>query len=196
MWEHFPFPLPFLIPLTAPHSSSCIMRDWPTCQVNSVSPHPKENSMNALALADLVTTCFHNELSNELTIQLTQWWPPLWSSGQSSWQQIQRSGFDSRRYQIFWEVVGLERGPISLVSTTEELLWRKSSGSGIEIRKYGHRDPLCWPRDTLYPQKLALTSLTSGSRAVGIVRSRTEATELLVIITDSVVTSRKFNTGC
>jgi hypothetical protein len=25
-------------------------------------------------------------------------------------------------YQIFWEVVGLERGPLSLVSTTEELL--------------------------------------------------------------------------
>jgi hypothetical protein len=29
--------------------------------------------------------------------------------------------------------VGLERGPLSLVSTTEELLERKSSGSGLEI---------------------------------------------------------------
>jgi hypothetical protein len=28
--------------------------------------------------------------------------------GQSSWLQIQRSGFDSRLYQIFWAVVGLE----------------------------------------------------------------------------------------
>jgi hypothetical protein len=28
--------------------------------------------------------------------------------------------------------VGLERGPLSLVSTTEELLGRKSSGSGLE----------------------------------------------------------------
>jgi hypothetical protein len=27
--------------------------------------------------------------------------PPLWSSGQGSWLQIQRCGFDSRRYQIF-----------------------------------------------------------------------------------------------
>jgi hypothetical protein len=45
--------------------------------------------------------------------------PLLWSSGQSSWLQIQRSGVDSRRYQIFWEVVGLERGPLSLVSTIE-----------------------------------------------------------------------------
>jgi hypothetical protein len=26
----------------------------------------------------------------------------LWSSGQSSWLQIQRSGFDSRRYHISW----------------------------------------------------------------------------------------------
>jgi hypothetical protein len=43
------------------------------------------------------------------------------------------SGFDSGRYQIFWEVVGLERGPLSLVSTIEELLGRKISGSGIEI---------------------------------------------------------------
>jgi hypothetical protein len=31
-------------------------------------------------------------------------------------------GFDSRPYQIFWEVRGLERGPLSLVITTEELL--------------------------------------------------------------------------
>jgi hypothetical protein len=43
-------------------------------------------------------------------------------------------GFDSRCYQIFWEVVGLERGPYSLVSTTEELLERKSSVSGLESR--------------------------------------------------------------
>jgi hypothetical protein len=35
--------------------------------------------------------------------------------------------------------VGLERGPHSLVSTTEELLGRKSSGSSLEIRHYGRR---------------------------------------------------------
>jgi hypothetical protein len=28
-------------------------------------------------------------------------WPALWSSGQSCWLHIQRSGFDSRRYHIF-----------------------------------------------------------------------------------------------
>jgi hypothetical protein len=43
-----------------------------------------------------------------------------------------RSGLDSLRYQIFWEVVGLERDPLSLVSATEELLGRKSDGCGLE----------------------------------------------------------------
>jgi hypothetical protein len=52
-------------------------------------------------------------------------WPPQWSSGQSSWLQIWRPEFDSRHYQKKKKVVGLERGPLSLVSTTEELLDRK-----------------------------------------------------------------------
>jgi hypothetical protein len=51
-------------------------------------------------------------------------------------------GFDSRRYQIFREVVCLERGPLSLLSTSEELLGRKNGGFGIEDREYGRRDPL------------------------------------------------------
>jgi hypothetical protein len=48
--------------------------------------------------------------------------------------------------------VGLERGPLSLVSTTEELLERKSSGSsGLENREYGSRDPSRCARGTIYP---------------------------------------------
>jgi hypothetical protein len=39
-------------------------------------------------------------------------------------------GFYSGRYQIFWEVVGLEQGPLSLLRITEELLQWKSSCSG------------------------------------------------------------------
>jgi hypothetical protein len=98
--------------------------------------------------------------------------PVVRVSGYRSWGP----GFDSRRYQIFWEVVGLERGPLSLVRITEELLEWKSSGSGQENRINDRVDPLRWPRDTLYPQKLALTSPTSGgrSRSVGIVRLRTK----------------------
>jgi hypothetical protein len=38
------------------------------------------------------------------------------------------------------KVVGLERGPLSLVSATEELLGRKRSGFGLEKRGYGRRD--------------------------------------------------------
>jgi hypothetical protein len=103
-------------------------------------------------------------------------WPSLWSSGQSSWLQIQRPGFDSPRYDIFWELVGLERGALSLVSTSEELLGRKNSGYGLESREYGRKDTSRWPRGTFYPQKLALTS-PSGAHSVGIVRSRTQAME-------------------
>jgi hypothetical protein len=65
----------------------------------------------------------------------------LWSSDQSSCLQILRSGFNSLRYQISWEVLGLKRGPLSLVNTIEELLGRNSSGSGVENREYGLRDP-------------------------------------------------------
>jgi hypothetical protein len=44
---------------------------------------------------------------------------------------------------------------------------KKSSGWGIESQVYGRRDPSRWQRGTLYPQKLALTSQTSGGRSVG-----------------------------
>jgi hypothetical protein len=50
--------------------------------------------------------------------------------------------------------VGLERGPLSLVSTAEVLLGKKNSGSGLEILEYG---------------------------SVGIVRSRTQATEFSLV---------------
>jgi hypothetical protein len=35
--------------------------------------------------------------------------------------------------------VGLQRGPLSLVSTIVEILERESCGSGLEIRDYCHR---------------------------------------------------------
>jgi hypothetical protein len=78
--------------------------------------------------------------------------------------------------------VGLERGPLSLVSTIEELLERKSSGCCLEkigiaavgIRRAGYATPL-------YPQKLVLSSPTSGGRSIGIVRSRTQDTEFVCL---------------
>jgi hypothetical protein len=87
------------------------------------------------------------------------------------------SGFDSRRYQIFCEVVGLEWGPLSLVRITVELLEWKSNGSGQENRING-RGIRC--ADHATPSICKRTSPTSGGRSVGIVRLRTiKATELL-----------------
>jgi hypothetical protein len=50
---------------------------------------------------------------------------------------------------------------------------------GLENRDYGRSDPSRWLHGTLYQQKLALTSPTRGGRSVGIVRSRTQATEFV-----------------
>jgi hypothetical protein len=47
--------------------------------------------------------------------------------------------------------VGLERDPLRLENTTEELLARKSSGSGIENQDYGRGNP-SRRRGILYPQ--------------------------------------------
>jgi hypothetical protein len=78
--------------------------------------------------------------------------------------------------------VVLERGPLSLVSTIEELLGRKSSDSGLESREYGRRAPSLSPRGTIYPQKLVPTSPMSGGRSFGIVRLLIQATEFVCLL--------------
>jgi hypothetical protein len=116
----------------------------------------------------------------ELLIKVANWTTAsviYWSEVLATDPEIR----DSWCYQIFLVVVGLERGTLSIMITSEELLGRKSSGSGLENRDYGHRDPPSWPRDTLHPQKLALTSSLSDGCSVGIVRSRTTAMELLLV---------------
>jgi hypothetical protein len=52
--------------------------------------------------------------------------------------------------------VGLERGTLSLVNTIEELLERKSSGSGLENLDYGRRDPERWLHDTPLSAKVGI----------------------------------------
>jgi hypothetical protein len=78
--------------------------------------------------------------------------------------------------------VGPERSPPNFVSTIEEILERKSSGFGLESREYGREDPSRFPRGTLYPKTLALTSRTKGGCSVGIVRSRTQTTEFSIFL--------------
>jgi hypothetical protein len=74
--------------------------------------------------------------------------------------------------------VGLERGPLSLVSTIEELLDRKvaapvykTENTAVGIR---HADHVAHS----IRKKLAITSPTSGGHSVGIVRLRTQTMEI------------------
>jgi hypothetical protein len=78
--------------------------------------------------------------------------------------------------------VGPKRDRLSLVGTTEELLGRKNSGSGLEKREYGRGDPLRGSCGDLYPHKLALTSLTRGGLSHGKDGSRTKATEYVCLL--------------
>jgi hypothetical protein len=129
--------------------------------------------------------------------------PPLWSSGQSSWLQngdvlwfmwgtnwiyicyVEETEMclatDPEVWVRFpalpdflWSS-GSGTGPLSLLSTTEELLDRK--GTDPVQNAETTRDPPHWPRGTLYPQKLALTSPTSDGRSVSIVCSWIQAME-------------------
>jgi hypothetical protein len=104
-------------------------------------------------------TILSGDAENNLNIPAA---PPLWSRGQSSWLQIQRSRVRVRFTEL----------PYVL----------RSSGSGTgstQTREICHAD---WPRGILYPQKLALTAPTSGGRSVGIVLWRTNATEFVVCL--------------
>jgi hypothetical protein len=88
-------------------------------------------------------------------------------------------GFDSRRYQIFWEVVGLEQGPLRLVRITEKYLKENVAAPVQKTEINGRGYSLRWQRDTVYPLKLASTSSRSGGHSVGVVRLRTKATEFV-----------------
>jgi hypothetical protein len=93
----------------------------------------------------------------------------------------------------------LLKGSLSGTGSTQphEYNWgvtlKKSNGSGLENREYGHRNPSRWPRDTLYPQKLALTLPTSGGRSVGIFHSRTKTTEFNLVERWTVCTPLSVN---
>jgi hypothetical protein len=68
--------------------------------------------------------------------------PLLFSSGESSWLQTQRSRVRFPALPDFVRSSGSGTSPLSLVTTTEELLGRTSSGSDSENREYGRGDPL------------------------------------------------------
>jgi hypothetical protein len=74
---------------------------------------------DSIKIKKVLLICKYRKVANKkLYFYVCENRPSLWSSGQSSLLQIQISGFDSRRFQIFWEVVGLEPSPLSVVSKT------------------------------------------------------------------------------
>jgi hypothetical protein len=73
--------------------------------------------------------------------------------------------------------MGLERGPLSLVSTTEELLDRKVAAPVYKTENMAVGTVTLTTWHTLSANKLAYTSPTSGGRSVSIVRSRTQTME-------------------
>jgi hypothetical protein len=68
--------------------------------------------------------------------------------------------------------VCLERGPLSIVSTTEELLERKTRDSGLESQKYVRRESAV----------LTLSAKVGTNYVDGIVRSRTKPRSFIIII--------------
>jgi hypothetical protein len=147
------------------------------CRSNSTWTKQQNRIFRNLSNLCIVTNRYILYCFDGFCTVILRYWPPLWPSG----QEFPATDPEVRvRFQALPDVLssGSGTGPLSLVSATEELL-RKSSVSYLKSREYGRRDPSRWPRGTLYPQKLALISPTSGGRSIGIVRSRTKTSYLL-----------------
>jgi hypothetical protein len=113
------------------------------------SPHARNISRRTTQCPPMLGSCYSvtaDIIRNYLKKGAN--WPPLWSSGQSSWLQNRRPRFDSWHYQK-------EKNSGSGTGSTQprEYNWgatsEKSSGSGLENWEHGRRDPSRWPRDTL-----------------------------------------------
>jgi hypothetical protein len=97
--------------------------------------------------------CLSIQTYAHLHIRLRVWigWPPLWYSGQSSWQQIQRSGFNSQSYHIFWELEVLEDRVYGLLVKSS---WLQIQRSGFNSRSY----QIFWELEGLEQGPLSLVS--------------------------------------
>jgi hypothetical protein len=108
--------------------------------------------------------------------------PPLWSNRQRFWLQFQRSRVRFPALPDFLRSTGSGTGPTQPVwGQLRSYLSEKVAAPVKKTEINGRGDSLRWPRNTLYQQRLALTSPTGGGRSVGIVRLRTTATEFSLV---------------
>ena len=125
-------------------------------------------------------------------------WPPLLSSGQSFWLQIQRSRVRSPALPDFLSSSGSGTGSIQPREVKWGATWKKkSSGSRSRKQRLTAMGTRCADHVTsFYPQKLALTPPTGGGRSVGIVRVRTKATEFVCFYLIYLVSTIDHTNSC
>jgi hypothetical protein len=85
---------------------------------------------------------------------------------------------ETKEYTVLETVT---RQPLVKAQQTDKILTCCSDLFRSRRSRLRPKDPSRLPRDTLYPQKLAPASPTSGGRCVGVVRSRAEATDFSLV---------------
>ena len=113
----------------------------------------------------------------------------MWSTGQSFWLQIRRSRVRSPALPDLLSSSGSGTGSTQPREVKlRSYLNKKSRGSRFRKQRLMAVGTRCANHVTpLYPQKLPLTSPTGGGRSVGMVRSRTKATEFSLVCKQGVL---------